>query len=75
MRFSGMASNGQFAGTRDQNSGEKRILTVDGDGNAGTSRFSESEIVETIDQVELNTNQIKDNSTKINKNTSNIDQK
>ena len=27
-----MASNGQFAGTRDQNSGEKRILTVDGDG-------------------------------------------
>ena len=58
MRFSGMAKDGEFAGTRDQNDGEKRLLTVDGDGNAGTSLLSESELAEKFDQVSNNTKKV-----------------
>jgi hypothetical protein len=72
MRFSGMASNGKFAGTRDQNDGEKRMLTVDSDGNAGTSQFTQNEILETLDQVDENTGRIDQNSTDISKNRKTI---
>ena len=73
MRFSGMASNGSFAGARDQNAlGEKRMLTVDGDGNAGTSQFNETDVINTINQVNQNNTQLDQNTQQIDQNTTNI---
>ena len=45
VKFEGLASSGQFTTDQDQNDGEKRLLTLDGDGNAGTSNIS-------LDQIE-----------------------
>ena len=73
MRFSGMASNGTFAGARDQNAlGEKRMLTVDGDGNAGTSQFNETDVINTINQVNQNNTQLDQNTQQIDQNITNI---
>ena len=73
MRFSVMASNGSFAGARDQNLlGEKRMLTVDGEGNAGTSRFNETDVINTINQVNQNNTQIDQNTQQIDQNITNI---
>ncbi len=73
MRFSGMASNGTFAGARDQNVlGEKRMLTVDGDGNAGTSQFNETDVINTINQVNQNNTQLDQNTQQIDQNITNI---
>ena len=73
MRFSGMASNGSFAGARDQNVlGEKRMLTVDGEGNAGTSQFNETDVINTINQVNQNNTQIDQNTQQIDQNITNI---
>ena len=68
-----MASNGSFAGARDQNLlGEKRMLTVNGEGNAGTSRFNETDVINTINQVNQNNTQIDQNTQQIDQNITNI---
>ena len=72
MRFSGMAKDGEFAGTRDQNDGEKRLLTVDGDGNAGTSLLSESELAEKFDQVSNNTKKVNTLENEVSNNTKKV---
>jgi hypothetical protein len=51
VKFSGLVRDGKFLGDKYQRDGESRIMTVDRDGNAGTSPFTTQQVNEALTET------------------------